>query len=127
MVENRPLIVSIFFALAIYIASTLSGINGGFLAVILGGAIVGYMIEGTIKDGAIHGAIIGLVIALISIVLLLIQISGLLALVGAQIIQSIAILAIFEVVFGVIGGILGALINSESLVPEEAVPEETEK
>lgn len=137
MFEKRPLIVSIFLALATYIAFILSGISGGFIAVLLGAIAVGYMINGTIKDGAIHGAIIGIIVVIIATALLLIQYAGVLALVGTALYQSIALQIVFGIIFGLIGGIIGTLINSESLVPEESgetaepeenvEPEETEK
>ena len=122
MVEWRPLIVSIFFALGIYVVSLLASQNGSYLAVLLGGVAIAYMIDANIKDGAIHGAILGLIIGIVTIVVLLIQIAsyGLLGAIAGAIIQSIIVLIIITIVIGLIGGIIGALINSESLVSVES-------
>lgn len=122
MVEWRPLIVSIFLALAVYVVLFLSNVNGGYLAVLLGGVAVGYMIDGTLKDGVIHGGILGLIIGIVTIVVLIIQIAsyGLLGAIAGSVIQSIIVLLIIEIVIGLIGGVLGAIINSESLVSVES-------
>jgi len=122
MVEWRPLIVSIFFALAVYVVLLLSSINGGYLAVLLGGIAVGYMIDGNFKDGVIHGAILGLIMGIVTLVVLIIQIAsyGLLSAIAGALLQSIIILLVIEIVIGLIGGILGTVINSESLVSVEA-------
>ncbi len=122
MVEWRPLIVSIFFALAIYVVLLLSSINGGYLAVLLGAVAVGYMIDGTIKDGVIHGAILGIIISIVTLVILLIQIAsyGLLGALAGSILQSVIVLLVIGLVIGLIGGVLGTLFNSESLVSVES-------
>ncbi len=122
MVEWRPLIVSIIFAVSIYVVSLLAGMNGSYLAVLFGGALVGYMIDGTLKDGVIHGALVGLITGIVAIVVLLIQIAsyGLLGAIAGALVQSIIILLVIEIVIAIIGGILGIFINSESLVSEDA-------
>jgi len=122
MVEWRPLIVSIFFAVAIYLIQLLlAAQNDSYLAVLLGAVAVGYMIDGTIKDGVIHGAILGLILGLIVIVVLIIQIAGygLLGALGGSILQSVLLLVVVQIVIGLIGGVLGALFNSESLISVE--------
>lgn len=117
MVEWRPLIISIFFALAIYIVSLLGSLNGSYLAVLLGGALVGYMIDGTMKEGVIHGAIIGLIIGVVGVIIQIAYIAylGYLAFIG-MILYSVILALVISIVIGLIGGILGVLINSESLV-----------
>ncbi len=122
MVEWRPLIISIIFAVSIYVVSLLASMNGSYLAVLFGGAILGYMINGTLKDGVIHGAILGLITGIIAIIVLLIQIAsyGLLSAIAGALVQSIIILLVIEIVIAIIGGILGTFINSESLVSDEA-------
>lgn len=124
MVEWRPLVVSIFFALAVYVVLLLSNVSGGYLAALLGAVALGYIIEGTLKDGVIHGALLGLIIGIINLAILLIQVAGYLSLIGSAIIQSVVILLVIEVVVGLVGGIIGTLLNSESLIAAE--PEKKE-
>ncbi|TMS41168.1 MAG: hypothetical protein FGO69_09160 [Methanobacterium sp.] len=122
MVEWRPLIVSIFFALGIYFVSLLANQNGSYLAVLLGGVAIAYMIDANIKDGAIHGAILGLIIGLVTIIIQIIYIVliGFSAFLGTILTDPNLIIGlVLIIVIGLIGGILGALINSESLVSAE--------
>ncbi len=119
MVEWRPLIIGIFFALAVYAVSLLSGQTTGYLAFLLGGVAVGYMIGGEIKDGAINGAILGLITALITTLILIIQlISFGLGSVIAAALPQILILIATQFIIALVGGILGSLIKEESYEPE---------
>ena len=41
--------------------------NGSYLAVYWNGVAIAYMIDANIKDGAIHGVILGLILGLVNI------------------------------------------------------------
>jgi len=62
VIEWRPLIVGILFTLAIYAVSVLSSQSAiAFLSLLLGGAVIGVMIGGEIKDSLINGLIFGVI------------------------------------------------------------------
>jgi hypothetical protein len=122
MVEWRPLIISIFFALAIYAVFYLSSLNGGFIGILFGALAVGYMIDGNMKDGVIHGAILGLITGLVIVAILIFQVAslGLASAISGAILYSLIILLVMEIVIGIIGGVFGILMNSESLESVES-------
>jgi|WetSurMetagenome_2_1015567.scaffolds.fasta_scaffold1033799_2 hypothetical protein len=121
MVEWRPLIIGIIFALSIYVISSyIYGQTGGFLAFLLGGVAVGYMIGGDLKEGAIHGAVLGLITALIPTIILVIEVasSGLGSAIMGAVAQQLLIIIVIQLVIAVIGGALGTVMKEESYKPQ---------
>lgn len=117
--EWRPLLVGLFFAIAIFAVEYLSGQSGGFFAVLLGAVALGYMVA-ELKAGAIYGTILGLILGVIIALfqIILYAMMGLGAIVMAAI-SAILVLLVLEIIVGAIGGIIGSLIRTESLIETE--------
>lgn len=123
MVEWRALIIGIIFTTVTYFIFSLAqqgGVNG-VIAFLIGGVVVGFMIEAKInyiariKYSLVHGAILGIITSLISIGILLIQIVyvGLASILGTSIITSVLILFAYDVIATLVGAVLGNFIKVE--------------
>ncbi len=122
VIEWRPLIVGILFTLAIYAVSVISSQSAiAFLALLLGGAVVGVMIGGEIKESLLNGIIFGVITSVIIFIVTVIEIltSALgSAILGIYVEELLLILGI-EIVLGIVGSILGSYIRSEALMTED--------
>ena len=123
MVERRSLIIGIVFTIVAYIILSLAedgGVNA-VIAFLLGGVVVGFIIEeklsyvAKIKYSLIHGAILGVIAGVLSIAVLIIQlvIVGLASILGTSIIISVLILLAYEVIAALAGAVLGNFIKAE--------------
>jgi hypothetical protein len=118
VIEWRPLIISLLFALAIYVVSILSSQSAiALLSLLLGGVLVGVMIGGKIKDALINGLIFGVITSVIFFLVTIIEIissaSGS-AILGAYTEELLLILAI-EIILAIVGSALGTFMRSEAL------------
>lgn len=92
---------------------------GGYLGIFLAGVVSVYMLETDYKNGAIHGAIIGVLTALVFIILLFIVAAANgepvgLYLVGGGIITVLITMIAYGVIVG-IGGITGVFAKKSGL------------
>jgi hypothetical protein len=123
MLERRPFLVALLFAIVIFLMSSLSGQSSGFLDVLLGGVVLGYMVvdlKASIINGTILGLIMGVIAALFPIVYYFLMGFG--ALISASLstfLLSAVLVIILEIIIGAGGGIIGSLIRNESLVEAE--------
>ena len=122
VIEWRPLIVGILFALAVYAVSVLSSQSAiALLGLLLGGAVVGVMIGGEIKDtlinGLIFGVITGVIIFIVNIIEILTSALGA-AILGLYVDELLLILAI-EIILAIVGSVLGTYMRSEALMTED--------
>lgn len=123
MLERRPFLVALLFAIVIFLMSSLSGQSSGFLDVLLGGVVLGYMVvelKASVINGTILGLIMGVIAALFQIVYYFLMGFG--ALISASLstfLFSAVLVIILEIIIGAGGGVIGSLIRNESLVEAE--------
>jgi fructose-specific phosphotransferase system IIC component len=126
IIKWRPSLIGALIVAASYVAAYFSGESLLFSSFLLGGIIVGYMVNENWKSGAINGLISGIIATLIvnlfSIILLVSQ--GYAAYLTV-ILSSLVVYVVMELVLSAVGGIFGSLIRSESL-PNVATAESAE-
>jgi fructose-specific phosphotransferase system IIC component len=126
IIKWRPSLIGALIVAASYVAAYFSGESLLFSSFLLGGIIVGYMVNENWKSGAINGLISGIIATLIvnlfSIILLVSQ--GYAAYLTV-ILSSLVVYVVMELVLSAVGGIFGSLIRSESL-PSAATAESAE-
>ena len=111
----RPVIIGVAMVLTLYVISDIiSGISLVLPAFLLVGIAVGFMINETEKNGAIHGVILGLIGGLIvnGILILTMYLQGY----GdylVSIISTCLIYLVLEIVIAAVGGVFGSLIRWE--------------
>ena len=101
--------------LAIYVISDIiSGVSLILPAFLLVGIAVGFMINETEKNGAIHGVILGLIGGLIvnGILILMMYLQGYGDYLASRI-STCLIYLVLEIVIAAVGGVLGSLIRCE--------------
>lgn len=81
-------------------------IGVGFIPLLIGGILTGYLAKGHPMNGAIHGGIVGAVIWLIYILYILYLNQSIIL----QIVQSLAMSLIGNACIGILGGTIGSLI-----------------
>lgn len=111
-IKWKPLIISVGIALIYFF------ISGGALSIVpalLAGIALGYMVGTDIKLGAINGALLGAISGLVTIgvgaVMIYIQMGGLQIL--GYLVNTFVIYILIAVVIAVIGGVLGSLVRAE--------------
>ncbi|MGB9980165.1 DUF5518 domain-containing protein [Methanobacterium sp.] len=123
MVERRSLIIGIAFTISAYFILSLSedgGVNA-VIAFLLGGVVVGFIIEeklnyaAKMKYSLTHGIILGIIAGVISIVILIIQLVlvGLASILGTSIIISVLILLAYDIIAALVGAVIGNFIKAE--------------
>jgi hypothetical protein len=116
MIKWRPIIIGIIIVIALYIVSTfISGQNTALTDFFLAGIAVGFMVGGTIRDGALNSLIFGVIGGIIITLILLVvySLSGFGSMIGLILASQLTPL-VLEIVMAVIGGVVGYLINAES-------------
>ncbi|MCK9151726.1 DUF5518 domain-containing protein [Methanobacterium alcaliphilum] len=114
MIQKRPVILGIAIIIVLYLVSLVSGQSLLFPSFLMTGIIVGFMVGGSYKHGAINGTIFGIKSALIVtlLMILILYLQGAAAYLGL-IASTILLYFIVEVVVSVVGGVIGSLIRSE--------------
>lgn len=100
------LVISLILGAIISFLSANLNLSIGFIPLVVGSIIAGYLAKGHPMNGAIHGGLVGVGIWLVYIVLIFYQYQN----VFLQILQSLAISLIANICIGIIGGIVGSLI-----------------
>lgn len=124
MVENKslikwgPLAIGVAIILAIYLllATANQGGQNSLFGFLLGGIVLGFLIEAKIKGILIHGVILGVIAGLISITILLIQLVTSPLITGVDIsglIISVLILLFYDIIATLVGSILGNFVRAE--------------
>lgn len=101
--------ILIGFILTIILAlflNPLIGEFGSYISIIIAGIVVGYLVKGSFKIGAIHGALIGVIGGLFALIILFL-IGGFL-IVNAEVFNFL-IRMVIDIVLGAIGAILGTI------------------
>lgn len=115
IIKWRPSLIGALIVAATYMVTYFSGESILFSLFLLGGIIVGYMVNENWKKGAINGLFSGIIAALIvnliSIILLVSQGYGSYL---TTILGSLAVYMVMEVVLCTVGGVFGFLVRSES-------------
>jgi len=120
MVEVKwtPVIIGLLLAIILGLLFGMFISWGDILGYLIATIFVGYSVGGDYKNGAIHGALVGVDAAIIVLILSLLGLGALLAsnviITGLEAIIIVIILAlIIGGIFGVIGGIIGVLIKNK--------------
>lgn len=115
IIKWRPSLIGALIVASTYMVANFSGESILFSSFLLGGIIVGYMVNESWKTGAINGLISGVLAAvivnLISVILLVSQGYGSYLTV---ILSSLALYIVMELVLSTVGGVFGFLVRSES-------------
>ncbi|UTB32957.1 MAG: DUF5518 domain-containing protein [Methanobacterium sp. ERen5] len=110
MINWPVVIIGFILVIVLSIIGGKFGLSGSALGVLMAGAIVGFMVNGDILNGTIHGALIGIVGALILALLAIFigHVSTIIALyVGVVTVGSI----LLSILVGAIGVALGSLLS----------------
>jgi hypothetical protein len=91
------------------------GAFGGIIEYLLATTVVGYMVGGDYRNGAVHGLLVGIIFALISGIVLMALIGGLTEEIMVIIISTAVFRAISFSIIGLIGGIIGVFIKKSIL------------
>ena len=120
MVEIKwtPVIVGLLLAIILGLLFGMFISWGDILGYLIATIFVGYLVGGDYKNGAVHGALVGVDASIIILILSLLGWDGLLAsdviITGLGAIIIVIILAlIIGGFFGVIGGLIGVLIKNK--------------
>jgi fructose-specific phosphotransferase system IIC component len=115
IIKWRPSLIGAMIVMATYLAANFSGENILFSSFLLGGIIVGYMVNQNWKNGAINGLISGIIAALIvNLISIILLVSQGYASYLTVILSSLAYYMVMELVLSTVGGVLGFLVRSES-------------
>jgi hypothetical protein len=99
---------------------TVFGAFGGIIEYLLATIYVGYAVGGDYRNGAVHGALLGIIFVMISEILLIVLIRGLIE----EFIVMIVFLTLFRAIsfgiIGLIGGIIGTFIKKSKSSQEVA-------
>lgn len=118
LIEWRPLVVGLAVILAIYIilATANQGGQNALFGFLLGGIVLGFILNKKIHGVAVNGIILGIIAGIITSVILVIQIytSDLASMLNTtQIIVPVAILILYDVIATLAGTILGKFVREE--------------
>ena len=98
------LILTIIFAL---ILNPFIGEFGSYLSIVIAGMIIGYLIKGSLINGAIHGVLIGIIGTLFAVIILFV-VGGFL-IINAEM-SGLLIRAVIDVFSGALGGTVGTVL-----------------
>lgn len=113
MIKWNIVIIGFILAIVFSLIGSRTGVVGSSAGILIASIIVGYMVDVSFMNGAVHGAIIGVLGAIILTIIALIigQASTLLATyVGLSKLGSIVI----ATVIGAVGGTIGSLITDKN-------------
>lgn len=114
MLNCHAVIIGSIIALILSVVGGLFGFYGLAIGVLITGAMVGYLVNGDILNGMIHGAFIGVLSSTIFAIFasLIGHVSAILVLyVGFKIIGS----TLLSLLMGAIGGVLGSVFRGWKL------------
>ena len=115
IIKWRPVLIGALVVAALYMVANFSGESLLFSSFLLGGIIVGYMVNMNWKKGAINGLIAGIVAALIvNVISIILLVSQGYAAYLSVILSSLVVYLVMELVLSAVGGVFGSLIRSES-------------
>jgi Family of unknown function (DUF5518) len=117
-IKWTPVIVGLLLAIILGLLFGMFISWGDILGYLIATIFVGYLVGGDYKNGAIHGALVGVDASIIILILSLLGLDGLLAsnviITGLGVIIIVIILAlIIGGFFGVIGGLIGVLLKNK--------------
>lgn len=100
-------ILTVIFAL---ILNHFMGEYGSYISILAACAIIGYIVNENYVNGAIHGALIGVIGSLLGIIILF-AVAGFLVIKAAilVILMKIAI----DIILGAVGGVSGSILNGK--------------
>ena len=126
IIKWRPLLIGSLIVVTFYVVAYFSGESLLFSSFLLGGMLVGFMINENFKSGAINGLVSGIIAAIIvNLISVIILVSQGYASYITVILSSLVVYIVMEIVLSTIGGVFGFLIRSESL-PGATTPESGE-
>jgi len=117
IIKRNPLIIGICIILAMYvIGDVISGASLLLPSFLFAGIVVGFMVNGNIKTGAINGAILGLISSILvnAILIAMMFLEGYGNYVTMLFLFYIVNIVI-EIVVCTIGGVLGTFIQTETV------------
>lgn len=135
MIDQKNIIIGTVLALVlVFLFGLVLPFIGGIIAMIVASIVVGYMVNENVKNGAMHGSVVGFLTGVIYI-LLIYAIYGFSKEIVSVLITLYLLLIPIYVLLGLGGGIIGSVIKtrrnyvkiSEEPGSEEVPPEQTEK
>jgi len=126
IIKRRPLMIGVGLLIVTYFTLYISAVNLIFPSFLLAAIIVGFMVNENIKTGAVNGAILGAVGGIIinAFFLVMMYLQGY----GAYLTSgflSYLLYFVIEVILGAVGGILGFYIQTETLEDVETDSQES--
>lgn len=126
IIKRRPLMIGVGLLIVTYFTLYISAVNLIFPSFLLAAIIVGFMVNENIKTGAVNGAILGAVGGIIinAFFLVMMYLQGYGAYLTSGVL-SYLLYFVIEVILGAVGGILGFYIQTETLEDVETDSQES--
>jgi hypothetical protein len=126
MIDQKSVVLGVIISVVLlyglgYLFSLIGGpitFFSSIIALIVGGIIVGYMVNQDLKTGAMHGALVGVFTAVIVVLILFLLTGGSSSVAGALLILALGYLGVF-IILGLIGGISGSIISKRRNFPSD--------
>lgn len=113
MIDQKNIIIGTAAALVLlFVFGIIIPTIGGFLALIIAGIFVGYLVNSDLKNGAMNGALVGLFTGIIIIILVFFRAGGSNSILGGVIILTLGLIGAY-VILGLVGGLIGGIIKSK--------------
>lgn len=125
IIKRRPLMIGVGLLIVTYFTLYISAVNLIFPSFLLAAIVVGFMVNEDIKTGAVNGAILGavggIIINAFFLVMMYLQGYGDYLTSG---VLSYLLYFVIEVILGALGGVLGFYIQTETM--EDVEPDSPE-
>lgn len=127
MIDQKSILIGTVLAVAlVFILGMLLPFIGGILAIISVSIIVGYLVNGNLKKGAVHGAIVGFFTGVIYIFLIYAYYGFSKDIVGVLIIFYLILIPVY-ILIGLGGGILGSVMKTRQQAVDAILEDDSEE
>ncbi|HMK54029.1 MAG TPA: DUF5518 domain-containing protein [Methanobacteriaceae archaeon] len=111
MIDQKAVIIGVIVGIALilglgYVIPSFSG----FVALIVAGILVGYLANQDLKNGAIHGALVGLFTAAVAMLILIVRTGASQKIAGLLLILALITIGSY-IILGLVGGFIGSMIK----------------
>lgn len=113
MVNQKSVVIGFIVALALSLAvGMVIPAYAGYISVFIASILTGYLVNEDIKDGAIHGILVGIFTAVAVILLVMLRSGSSEKIAGLLIVVAVGLIGSY-ILIGAVGGAIGSLIKSK--------------
>ncbi|MEG3225547.1 MAG: hypothetical protein BME94_08605 [Methanobacteriales archaeon Met13] len=114
MIDQKSVIIGVILGMVLlFVLGYAIPSFSGFTALILAGILVGYLANQDLKNGAIHGALVGLFTAALTMLILILRTGGSQKIAGLLLILALITSGSY-IILAMVGGLLGSMIRKST-------------